>query len=115
METYVVVRLLSAHPVRPEAPGRQQGHGLFRGVSIAPVAHNQRSCQTVVLRCNTQESTHVRGAWGAQSVEVPTWAQVMISLLVGSSPVAGSVLAAQSLEPALDSVSAPPPLFLSQI
>ena len=46
-----------------------------------------------------------RGAWGAQSVERPTSAQVMISQFVGSSPVSGSVLTAHSLEPALDSVS----------
>ena len=46
-----------------------------------------------------------RGAWGAQSVERPTWAQVTISRLVSSSPASGSVLTAQSLEPALGSVS----------
>ena len=51
-----------------------------------------------------------RGAWVAQSVERPTSAQVMISRLVGSSPASGSVLTAQSLEPALDSVL---PLSLS--
>ena len=44
------------------------------------------------------------GAWMAQSVECPTLAQVMISWLVNSGPGSGSVLAAQSLEPALDSV-----------
>ena len=41
----------------------------------------------------------------AQLVECPTSAQVMISQLVGSSPASGSVLMAQSLEPASDSVS----------
>ena len=49
----------------------------------------------------------------AQSAEPPTLAQVMISQLVSSSPASGSVLTAQSLEPALDlaspSLSAPPP------
>ena len=45
------------------------------------------------------------GAWVAQSVEHPTSAQVVISWFVGSSPVSGSVLTAQSLEPASDSVS----------
>ena len=45
------------------------------------------------------------GAWVAQSVKHPTSAQVMISQLVGSSPASGSVLTAQSLEPASDSVS----------
>ena len=57
-----------------------------------------------------------RGARVAQSVKRPTSAQVMISQLVGSSPASGSVLTAQSLEPASDSVSpslsAPPPLTL---
>ena len=46
-----------------------------------------------------------RGTWVAQSVKRPTWAQVMISHFVGSSPESGSVLTAQSLEPASDSVS----------
>ena len=50
----------------------------------------------------------------AQSVKRPTSAQVMISRFMGSSPISGSGLTAQSLEPALDSaspsLSAPPPL-----
>ena len=53
----------------------------------------------------------------AQWVKSPTLAQVMISQLVDLSPVQGCVLTAQSLEPALDSVSpslpTPPPLVLS--
>ena len=56
------------------------------------------------------------GAWGAQSVEPPTSAQVMISPSMSPSPASGSVLTARSLEPASDSVfpslSAPPPLML---
>ena len=52
----------------------------------------------------------------AQSVEHPISAQVMISQSVSLSPTSGSVLTAQSLEPASDSVSpslsAPPPLVL---
>ena len=52
----------------------------------------------------------------AQSVKLLTRAQVMISRFVSSSPEAGSVLTAQSLEPASDSVSpslsAHPPLVL---
>ena len=59
----------------------------------------------------------MRGAWGAQPVKRPTSAQVMISRFVSSSPASGSVLTAQSLEPASDSVSpslsAPPLLMLS--
>ena len=45
------------------------------------------------------------GAWVAQLVKHPTLAQVMISQFVGSSPTSDSVLTAQSLEPASDSVS----------
>ena len=41
----------------------------------------------------------------AQSVKRLNSAQVMISQFVGSSPALGSVLTAQNLEPALDSVS----------
>ena len=52
----------------------------------------------------------------AQSVKRPTSAQVVISQSVSSSPTSGSVLTAQSLEPALDSVSpslpSPPLLML---
>ena len=43
--------------------------------------------------------------WVAQSVNRLTLAQVMISQFMGSSPTSGSVLTAQSLEPASDSVS----------
>ena len=42
-----------------------------------------------------------RGTWGAQ----PTLAQVTISRFVSSSPAPGSVVTAQSLDPASDSVS----------
>ena len=53
----------------------------------------------------------------AQSVKHPTWDQVMISWIMSLSPASGSVLTAQSLEPASDSMSpslsAPPLLVLS--
>ena len=56
------------------------------------------------------------GIWVAQSVKRPTSAQVMISRSVSSSPTSDSVLTAQSLDPALDSVtpslSAPSPFTL---
>ena len=45
------------------------------------------------------------GTWVAQSVEHQASAQVMISWSVSWSPASGSVLTAQSLELALDSVS----------
>ena len=57
-----------------------------------------------------------RGTWVTQLVKHPTLAQVMISRFMGSGPTLDSVLTAQSLEPALDSVSpsvsAPPLLML---
>ena len=52
-----------------------------------------------------------------QSVKHSTLAQVMISQSVSSSPVLGSVLTAQSLEPASDSVSpshSAPPLLTNE-
>ena len=52
------------------------------------------------------------GAWVAQSVKHPTSARVVISRFVSSSPSLGSVLTAQSVEPASNSV--PPSLSVSQ-
>ena len=49
----------------------------------------------------------------AQSVEPPTSAQVMISQFVTLNAASGSVLRAQGLEPALDSVSLSLPLSLA--
>ena len=45
------------------------------------------------------------GPWVAQLVKRLTLAQVMISQFVSSSPMSGSVLTAQNLESASDSVS----------
>ena len=63
-----------------------------------------------------QDLAMSRGAWVAQLVKCLTLAQVTISESVSSSPVSGSVLIAQSLKSASDSVSpslsAPPPLSL---
>lgn len=57
-----------------------------------------------------------RGAWVAQFIERLTLAQVMSSQFMSSSPTWGVVLTAQSLRPALGSVSpsfsAPLPLTL---
>ena len=61
-----------------------------------------------------KEMSNSRDTWVAQLVRHPTSAQVMISHSVSSGPASGSVLTAQSLEPASDSVSpsfsAPNPL-----
>ena len=54
------------------------------------------------------------GAWVDQLVEHTTLVQVMISRFVGSSPATGSVLIAQNLQTASDSVSpslSAPPLL----
>ena len=48
---------------------------------------------------------HLDAPRRAQSVNHQTSAQVVISRFMGSSPTSGSVLTAQSLEPAWDSVS----------
>ena len=56
----------------------------------------------------------MRGAWVAQVLKHQPSAQVMISQFVCVSPMLGSVLPAQSLEPPSDSVSACPSLSLSQ-
>ena len=47
----------------------------------------------------------IYGRVGGSSVERLVLAQVMIPRLVSSSPASGSVLTAQNLEPASDSVS----------
>ena len=58
-----------------------------------------------LLREYCSRTVKNRSTWVAQSVGHPTSAQVMISRLVGSIPTSGSVLTAQSLEPASDPVS----------
>ena len=75
------------------------------------VRYNMRTIANIALCYIVQ-----RGAWVAQSVKRLTSAPVTISRFVGSSPTSGSVLTAQRLEPASDSVSpslsAPPLLTL---
>ena len=65
----------------------------------------------------TTRRVDTRGAGVAQSVKPPSLAQAVTSQFVGSSPKSGSVLTAQNLEPASDSVSpspsVPPLLVLS--
>ena len=60
------------------------------------------------------KAAYSQGTWVAQLGKRLTSAQVMISWYMGLSPTLGSVLTAQSLEPALDSVShflSAPPLL----
>ena len=74
------------------------------------------------LKCNVHnyfflEEEQPWDVWVVQSVEHPTSAQVVVLQLMCSNPALGSVLTAQSLEPALDSMSpslsTPPLLALS--
>ena len=57
------------------------------------------------MQINFLKACYDWGTWVAQSVKRLTSAQVMTSQVMDSSPTSGSVLTAQSLEPALDSVS----------
>ena len=71
--------------------------------------------QNLFNNCKEHYHTYMwQGAWVAQSVKRPALAQVMIWWFTSWSPEGGSVLTAQSLEPALDSLtpslSAPPRL-----
>ena len=77
--------------------------------TYAPISAKGFEVQKVSVRSSSSRDT-----WVAQSVKPLTLARVMISWPMGSSPVLGSVLTAQGLEPASDPVSpflsAPPPL-----
>ena len=75
--------------------------------------------QKILLEMELTSKNTLQSSWVAQSVERLTSSQVMNLQWVSSSPVLGSVLTAQSLEPASDSVSpspsVPPPILsLSQ-
>ena len=87
---------------------------------VTSTGHGYIICSAAHESANVPKHVKQRKAWGAwvaQSVERPTSAQVMISRSMGLSPASGSLLTAQSLEPASDSVSpslsAPPLLVLS--
>ena len=78
--------------------------------------HREAFCSLLsklaVVKAHTNPGTEVTkkssvggGAWVTPSVKRLTSAQVMISWFMDSSPAWGSVLAAQSLEPASESVS----------
>ena len=85
--------------------------------ACSPQTQDQLSslCQTKAGQALSLKLTN-RGTWVAQSVKRPTSAQVMISQFLSSTSTLSSVLTAQSLEPASDSVSlsfsALPPFML---
>ena len=82
--------------------------GRHTGASAVTEGDGLRSHRESRIRKQRSGANEVhasRGTWVAQSVKPPTWAQVTISRFVSSSPTSGSVLTAQSLEPASDSGS----------
>ena len=96
-------------------------HIIF-GVHVHAIHLNIPTSETSMSKCVlifpiSSMKFPVRGAGVAQSVKRLTSVQVMISLSVSLSPVSGSMLTAQSLEPASDSVapslSLPLPCLLS--
>ena len=68
------------------------------------ILHSEHQQQFLWLYAS-HKSYNVWGAWVALSVERLTLGQVMISRFTSSSPASGSLLTAQSLEPASDSAS----------
>ena len=89
------------------------------GQSLARAQHRTRSLEVWVLEhprptvepgtappasVSSSEQGVGEGARASQPVKHPTLAQAMISRFVSSSPVSGSALTTQSLEPAADSV-----------
>ena len=83
----------------------EEGHTATRGTGLSYCGHTALSklFGHPSLTFSVKYKTISRGAWGVQSVQRPTSAQVSRS--VSSGPASGSVPTARSLEPALDSVS----------
>ena len=74
------------------------------------------TCNSWKLMLRVRSKCEALGAPGQLSwLKGPTLAQVMISQFMGSSPASVSVLTAQSLEPASDSVSASLSLSLPRL
>ena len=88
--------------VRPYADSSEPGACFRFCVSLSLYFYPLMFCLSLPIK-----NKHFRGAWVAQSVKQPTSAQVMISRSMALSPTSGSVLTAQSLGPASDSVVFP--------
>ena len=113
-------RSLTAHPTTPVWPVQATLPTLPPSFSYLLLRPLQVICSVgtslpTLAPFVLHKKPRFRGAWVALSVKRGTSAQVMISRLVGSSPAMGSVLTAQSQEPASDcvSLSALPQLALS--
>ena len=86
-----------------------------RHCQVAPRRPNCPWLRRTIILQHKKKKKKLGGSWVAQLVKRLTWAQVMISQLVSSSPASGSVLTARSPEPVSDSVSpslSTPPLFV---
>ena len=107
-----------AQSVRCPTLGFGAGHTISRFVGSSPVSGSALAAQSLLVilflpLCPSPtvsvslkiDKLRNRGPWVAQSVKRLTSAQVMISQFTSLSPTWGSVLRAQSLEPAWASVS----------
>ena len=113
----------AARPQSPQSPLLKEPHSA-PSISPGPLIYARdqvlrtvnHAWSLMVIICSLAKARRIiiqskskvrkcRGTWVAQSVKRPTLAQVMISQLVSSNPMLGSVLTAWSLEPASDSVS----------
>ena len=112
---------LSASSVQPFSCGARHPHewtqqqGPCLCDAYIPVGKDRQKCKQLF---GALEPGNNWDAWVAQSVKCLTLAQVMLSGFVSSSPGSGSVLTAQSLAPASDSVSlslSAPPLLTDSL
>ena len=103
-----VKRLTSAQVMISQSMSSSPASGsVLTDQSLEPVSDSVSPCLSDAppFKLCFKKINKRRGAWVAQSVKHLTSAQVMISWSMSSSPASGSVLTAQRLEPASDSVS----------
>ena len=93
--------------LEPGQPPRSPACAFGRSLPLTRVTTvlTPNSLHEFALLLNFIEIGMYRSAWVTQAVKRPTSAQVMIPRFMSSSPASGSVLTAQSLEPASDSFS----------
>ena len=92
----ILVHTVTDAQCKTQGVSKRKGNPLYKILLVHPAKQPTLGCQ---------EHHICWGAWVAQSVKRLTSAQVMISGFMGLSPVSGSALTAQSLDPALDFVS----------
>ena len=97
-----------SNPLKTEPETRiciQILHHLLRPLLSGEMTSRVQRVDSFTIQKARCSKVKPRGAWVAQSVKHPTSVQIVISRFVSSSPMLGSVLTAQSGEPASDSVS----------